>query len=402
MGHDAQRTVAVIPARGGSKGLPRKNVRVLRGKPLVAHTVEDAVHARCVDRTIVSTDDMEIAQVAREYGAEVLVRPQELAHDDSPSEAALLHVLDWLEADGYHPGLVVFLQATSPLREPRHVDGAVHTLTCAKANSLVSVVPSHRFLWSNVDGEWRPLNYDPACRPRRQEMVAQYMENGSIYVFEPWVLRECRSRLGGKIVGYPMEWWTGFEIDSEEDFRLCEWLMSVFEATGRELPDDVRLVVFDFDGVMTNNRVLTLDDGKEGVVCNRADGAGVAMLKDVGIEVMVLSSEVNSVVSRRCEKLRISCLQGVRNKSEELQRSIAERGLHPSQVVYVGNDLNDLDCMRIAGCSVAVADAHPLVRQAAAIILTRAGGEGAVRELCELLWLLRRDKLGDTSGQDRR
>lgn len=227
------------------------------------------------------------------------------------------------------------------------------------------------------------------------------MENGSLYVFEPWVLRKCRCRLGGKIVGYPMEWWTGFEIDTEEDFRLCEWLMSTFGLTARVVPHDVRLVVFDFDGVMTNNTVLTLEDGKEGVLCSRADGAGLALLREAGIDAMVLSSEANPVVARRCEKLGVPCMQGVRDKATELRRAIAERGLHPSQVVYVGNDLNDLDCMHIAGCSVAVADAHPVVRQAAAITLTRKGGEGAVREICELLWSARRDRVANTSGQDR-
>src|SRR4030042_5620005 len=128
--------IAIIPARGGSKGIPQKNLKLLAGKPLVAHTIEHALQARHVSRTVVSTDDTKIAQVAQQYKAEVVMRPAELATDTTISELALLHVLSLLEqTEGYAPSLVILLQATSPLREPDDIDNAIDTLHAANADS---------------------------------------------------------------------------------------------------------------------------------------------------------------------------------------------------------------------------------------------------------------------------
>ncbi len=140
--------LAIIPARGGSKGVPRKNVRLLAGKPLIAHTIEQALSSSLVNRTIVSTEDAEIADVARQSGAEVVWRPEELAADTSVSEAALLHVLDHLVLhEGYTPDVVVFLQCTSPVRRPGDIDAAVEKLVREQGDSLISVTPWHGFIW---------------------------------------------------------------------------------------------------------------------------------------------------------------------------------------------------------------------------------------------------------------
>jgi N-acylneuraminate cytidylyltransferase len=144
-------------------------------------------------------------------------------------------------------------------------------------------------------------------------------------------------------------------------------------------------LVLDFDGVLTDNRVWVAEDGLEAVVCTRSDGMGLEMLRACGIEAVVLSTEKNPVVAARCRKLGISCLQGVDDKEATLRFLASERKVDLAEVIYVGNDVNDLGCMRIAGCSVAVADAHPKVLQQADWILHRAGGQGAVRELCDLV-----------------
>jgi CMP-N,N'-diacetyllegionaminic acid synthase len=220
--------VALIPARGGSKGVPRKNVRPLAGKPLLAHTIEQARAVELVNRVVVSTDDEEIGEVARQYGAEVVWRPAEISGDTASSESALRHALEFLkESGGYEPDYVVFLQCTSPLRWPGDIDRAIETLLAAEADSLLSVVPSHRFLWTvNQGGQPVAVNYDYANRPRRQDRAAEYVENGSIYVFKPWVLRELNNRLGGRIALYMMDEWSGVDIDSAADFALCEWLLN--------------------------------------------------------------------------------------------------------------------------------------------------------------------------------
>lgn len=222
-----ERSIAIIPARGGSKTLPRKNVRVLAGKPLLAHTIEQARSAELVSRVIVSTDDPEIAGVARQFGAEVIDRPAELSTDDAASELAVLHVLDHLEqVERYEPNLIVLLQCTSPCRSTEDIDGAIRTLREREADSLLSVVPFHRFLWREANGETRSMNYDYTRRPRRQEIEPTYAENGSIYVFKPWVLRDRHNRLGGKVALYVMDYWTQGEIDTADDFALCDWILS--------------------------------------------------------------------------------------------------------------------------------------------------------------------------------
>jgi YrbI family 3-deoxy-D-manno-octulosonate 8-phosphate phosphatase len=151
------------------------------------------------------------------------------------------------------------------------------------------------------------------------------------------------------------------------------------------LPDRIGAVVFDFDGVFTDNRVLVGEDGRESVSCNRGDGLGLDYLRATGLPLLVLSTERNAVVAARCEKLQLECRQGLRDKGAALKDFAAERDIPLSSIVYVGNDLNDRECLSAAGCGILVADAHPLVREFAAITLTRRGGEGAVREVCDLI-----------------
>jgi YrbI family 3-deoxy-D-manno-octulosonate 8-phosphate phosphatase len=149
--------------------------------------------------------------------------------------------------------------------------------------------------------------------------------------------------------------------------------------------DPVRLVVFDFDGVFTDNGVWIGEGGEEFVRCDRSDGLGLAMLRDSEIPALVLSTETNPVVSARCLKLRIPVEQGIVDKGRRLREILTERSIDPSEVVYVGNDVNDASCLQMAGVAVVVHDAHPDVLALADVVLTRSGGHGAVREMCDLL-----------------
>ena len=218
--------LVLVPARGGSKGLPRKNIILLAGQPLIVHTIKQALASRHVSRVVVSTDDQEIAEVSRSAGAEVLARPAEMSTDDATSEAVLAHSLECLKTrEGYVPSLVVFLQCTSPLRRADDIDKAIETLRSKSADSLLSVSPSHKFLWSEADGVPRPLNYDFRSRPRRQDMPKQYVENGSIYIFKPEVLLTTGNRLGGKIALHLMDEDASIDIDSPFDLKVAEVLM---------------------------------------------------------------------------------------------------------------------------------------------------------------------------------
>lgn len=147
----------------------------------------------------------------------------------------------------------------------------------------------------------------------------------------------------------------------------------------------IRILILDFDGVMTDNRVLVMEDGKEGVVCNRSDGLGVGMLRDRGFPIVVISTETNPVVSARCKKLKIPCTQGHEDKLAALKEVLEERGFAMSEAAYVGNDMNDLPCMRAVGLPIAVADAYPEILAVAKLVTKRAGGFGAVREVTDMV-----------------
>ena len=215
------RIVAIIPARGGSKGIPRKNIKLLNGRPLIAWSIEDALNAGPVQEVYVSTDDQEIAGIAQQWGARAIMRPPQLSTDTSSSEEALLHALDQIDSGPTPVDIVVFLQATSPLRTSRHVEEALGRFRETGADSLLSVCPSHVFLWEQRNGWGAPLNYDYRHRPMRQQM-AQFRENGSLYIFTPKVLRETGSRLGGNIALYPMPEACCVDIDTAADWAEAE------------------------------------------------------------------------------------------------------------------------------------------------------------------------------------
>ena len=221
------RTLAIIPARGGSKGLPRKNLLMLNGLPLIAWSILQARETPVVSKVIVSTDSEEIAEVARQFGAETpFLRPAELAQDDTPTEPVMLHALDWLEERGMSFDNIILLQPTSPLRFPHSISGAIEALEQNEADSVVGVCNNHYFFWKNFPAP--EALYDHRNRPRRQdirEVDRLYRENGSIYVTRVAAFRETRNRIAGKIALYLMRDEEGIEIDSRLDFAIISSVM---------------------------------------------------------------------------------------------------------------------------------------------------------------------------------
>lgn len=229
---------AIIPARGGSKGIHKKNIVPFLGSPLIAHTIEQSLESDLVDATYVSTDDDEIAATSREAGASVIERPAEIAGDRSPTEAALLHAVEELRAAGTEPEIVVLLQCTSPLRRPTDIDDAVALLTEEGYDSALSACEEHAFFWNDSDNGAEPINYDPADRPMRQEMDGWYRENGSIYAVRTDLLEREGCRLGGEIGIHEMPRQLSGEIDTPEDLERLEAIArtSGFEPLVSEAP----------------------------------------------------------------------------------------------------------------------------------------------------------------------
>jgi len=217
--------ISIIPARGGSKSIPKKNLVDFIGEPLILKTITQAQNSFNINRTIVSTDDKEIKDIALERKAEVIDRPKEISGDLATTESALLHVLDTLKIkENYIPDLVVLLQITSPLRKKTDIDLAIEQLITTKADSLISGSKFEDFLfWEHKEDTWEAVNYNPDNRGRRQDRNPQFVENGSIYVFKPDILYKFNNRIGGKMIVYEMEFWQSWQIDAYEEIELLEF-----------------------------------------------------------------------------------------------------------------------------------------------------------------------------------
>lgn len=216
----------IIPARGGSEGIKKKNLYPLLGKPLIQWTIEQALRSK-VDNVFVSTDDNEIKNISLELGAEVIQRPNELSDSVSSSESALKHAIKEITTvKEKKPSLITFLQATSPLRLPDDINNAIDQFYQSSSDSLFSSsVLEDLTLWHKQDEGWASINFDYKNRGRRQELNKNYIENGSIYLFKPEILESFNNRLGGVIDSYIMESWQYHEIDIISDIQVVEFFM---------------------------------------------------------------------------------------------------------------------------------------------------------------------------------
>lgn len=223
----ALNVLAIIPARGGSKGIPMKNIHPLVGKPLLAYNLQSAAQTPSITRVVVSTDHPKIAEVAKQYGTEVVWRPEEISSDAASSESALLHVIQHLqETEGYFPDIIVFLQCTSPLTLPEDIEGTIQALLNNQADSALSVTPFHYFLWGyDGNGQVMAINHDKYVRPRRQERDPQYVETGAVYVMRTAGFLQARHRFFGKIAMYHMPIERRLEIDDPVDMEIAEVLL---------------------------------------------------------------------------------------------------------------------------------------------------------------------------------
>lgn len=416
--NQAAQVLAIVPARGGSKGIPGKNIKRLGGFPLIAYSIAAGLQAHSVNRVLVSTDDENIARVAREWGAEVpFLRPAELAQDNTTDWPVFDHALRWLEEnEGYQPEIVVQLRPTSPFRRVSHIDDAVGLLrenAQADAVRTVCLPRENPFkMWLDDDGWMQPLmkgyGEEPYNQPR-QELPVAWWQTGSVDACRARTIRELRSMTGRRILPLKMSATDVIDMDSPADWEMAETLLasgrlqlqelgfSLLPTIGETatktprqrqlqiLPQRIEALILDFDGVFTDNRVLVSQDGSESVWCHRGDGWGLSHLKKHGFPIAVFSTEANPVVAARCRKLGLECVQNLANKGAALEQWLRERQINAANVIFVGNDVNDLNCLKLVGCPVVVADAHADVLGAARLILEARGGHGALRELADMI-----------------
>jgi N-acylneuraminate cytidylyltransferase len=405
--------LALIPARGGSKGIPRKNIRAFAGQPLIAYSIAAGLQTKIVTRVIVTTDDEEISEVARNCGAETpFLRPAELAQDRTTDLPVFQHALRWLaDHEDYHPQAVVHLRPTTPIRPPDLVDRSVVLLLAhPEADSVRGITPAHQnpfkmWLMEGEDEPIRPLVTAPGIEEPynspRQILPVAYAHTGLIDIIRPATILEMNSMSGRTILPILFDPSYDADLDTVEDWRRAEQKVLLERPKmvwpgkpPRRMPEVIRLLVLDFDGVLTDNRVWVDQDGREMVAANRSDSLGINQLRQAGVETVVISLETNPVVAARCRKMNIPWIQGEKDKATALRKLLQERNVNANEAVFLGNDVNDLPCFPLVGWAVAVADAMPDVTRQADFVLTRSGGRAAVRELCDLIMKQLSDNLG--------
>lgn len=377
------KVIAFIPVRGGSKGIPKKNIKPMAGKPLVYYVLKAAIDAQVIDEVILSTDSEEIIRVVKNlFPNNSKIRYQKRSAATSTDTASTEAVmLEYALCDSSFEQIVL-LQATSPLTRHFEIDEAFRHYYDSRAGGLISVVEQKRFIWQ----ESIPQNYSPENRKRRQELKGYNVENGAIYITSRKKLLESNCRVSKPYITYNMPEETYYEIDEPSDWNIVEGLIrNRKESEAKFQFKKIKAVIFDFDGVFTDNKVIVFQNGEEAVICDRSDGMGISMLKQAGIECWVISKEKNPVLKARCAKLGIDCYHGVDDKLSLLKKQINEKKINSEDIAYLGNDVNDIEAMKFAGIGIAVSDSNLLALNNADYILNNKGGDGAIRELCEII-----------------
>jgi YrbI family 3-deoxy-D-manno-octulosonate 8-phosphate phosphatase len=372
--------VALVPLRGGSKRIPGKNIKPLAGKPLAYWACSAARRARYIKDVYVSTDDERIARTVESFGLgiQVIPRPENLATDVSTTEDVILHFMNLVDFD-----ILATIQVTSPLVTNTDLDLAVEQFLREGSDSLLTGVLVKRFFWS-IDG--RPLNYDPRNRPFTQNFHGSIIENGSFYLSKRQTLETSGNRLGGRVGIFQMAAETAIDIDNPEDWEAIERYLSRNATCVTAKANQIKIIISDFDGVWTDNKVYTLGDTQEAICCSKADSLALDIFRSrFDLPMLVVSKEKNEILRTRCAKLQLEVMSCVDNKCLTIDRHLATRGLSWGEVCYIGNDLNDLECMSRAALTFCPSDAAFEIKCEADYILSHSGGNGAAREMLELL-----------------
>lgn len=382
--------VAFIPVRGGSKSIPLKNIKPINGRPLVYWVIDAAVQCAGIDRVYISTDSPVIEQAVEEYKKSnplshkllCIGRAPHTATDTASTESAMLDF-----AGKYDFEHIILIQATSPLLTAKHLEEALAIYQDGDKDSLLSVVRQKRFVWEDTPEGARPLNYDYLNRPRRQEFDGYLVENGAFYITKKKFLIESGCRLFGKIGVYEMEEETYFEIDEPSDWLIIENLMS--KKSRKEAGKNkkaIKLFATDCDGCLTDGGMYYTETGDELKKFNTLDGMGFGLLREAGIKTAIITGEDTQIVRRRAAKLKIDSLHmGVGDKLKVLKEITQKMGITLDEVAYMGDDINDVEILKSVGLSFSVPNATAPAKEAAGIVVSAKGGDGAVREAIEYI-----------------
>lgn len=382
---NALNTVALIPARRGSKGIPGKNIKLLAGRPLIHYVLEAALRARHIDEVWVSSDSTEILGVARDLDpnrVQTIIRPCELASDTASTESVMLHF-----AAGQSFERLVLIQPTSPLLSAADLDGALATMAGVHADSVVSVTREHRFFWrQRDDGFVVPSNYQPEARPRRQEWEGELMENGAFYVSSRELLLSTGCRLHGKVAPFIMNSRAAVELDTMEDWEVLEERLRGSHTSLHRLLPNIELIVSDVDGVLTDGGMYYGPTGEVLKKFNTKDGMGMRLWREAGRRFAVITGEDSRAVRERMKKLQVADYHPrVGDKLPIVRELAAKYRVALERIAFIGDDVNDLAAMSAVGLAACPRDAHPSIRAISGYVCELSGGGGCVRELVDRL-----------------
>lgn len=395
--------VAFIPVRGGSKSIPLKNIKPICGKPLVYWTVKAACQCKYIDAVYIATDSDKIKEAVEAFKcgeetetfskAQVIGRSAESASDTASTEFAMLEFAANYEFDN-----IVLVQATSPMLTAADLDGGFELFNTDGTDSVLSVVRQYRFLWDmDENGNVNPSNYDVFHRPRRQEFGGYLMENGAFYISSKANLLKHQNRVSGNIKAYEMCEDSAFEIDEPSDWIIIEALMrknGLVEEQGiteeqnvveekKSFPE-IKMFLTDCDGCLTDGGMYYSENGDELKKFNTKDGMGFALLRAKGMITGIITSESVDLNRRRAEKLKLDVLEaGCKDKVAAVKSLCEQYGVKPENVAYVGDDINDMEVIKMVGQGYAPADAMPQVRAVADYVTNAKGGEGVIREVVD-------------------
>ena len=382
------RWVALMPLRGGSKSIPGKNLRNIAGRPLFAWSLKEAIASGCFDAVYAATDSPQIRQAVQERcpQAGVLDRTSASATDEAGTELVMEEFQEQAPFD-----VLCLIQATSPLTRTRHFREAKAQFEADRLDSLATVAPMKRLFWSR---EGQPLNYDPANRPRRQDMAGQLTENGAFYFTRREILRRCRARLGGKIGLYEMPEATLVEVDEPADWAAAEHLLLQEQAAARiRERRTIKALALDVDGTLTDGGMYYGAEGEAMKKFDTRDAHGLLLLRERGLRLAIITGERSPAVAARMKKLGIDEYHpGIQRKLPVLQALAAKWNIPLTSIAYMGDDLGDRECLLQAGLSLCPANAVPAIRGLCDLITETAAGAGAVREACDLIAALNGDQ----------
>nr|XP_055047599.1 N-acylneuraminate cytidylyltransferase B-like [Misgurnus anguillicaudatus] len=377
---------ALILARGGSKGIPLKNIKVLAGVPLIGWVVRAALDSDVIDSVWVSTDHDEIEQVARTCGAKVHRRTPEVSKDSSSSLETIKEFIQHRpEVD-----IVCHIQATSPCLHPYHITGALQMITEHGYDCVFSVVRRHNFRWTEVnnkEGErTEPLNIDPAYRPRRQDWPGELYENGSFYFYTREAVEKSLKEVG-KWGYYEMLPEYSVDIDVDIDWPVAEQRILRFGYFGEKKKTEIRLFLCSVSGCLTNGQIYVSVSGEQFVAINGRDLAGIRMLQREDIEVILISN-VNEMVSKDLLKTiskQTGCHIRLVMEKKDLECLMKEKNMQKDEVAFMGAECEDVEIMTQVGLNAVPPDAPVSRLIAADFTCQRPAGHGAVFELAQYI-----------------